>query len=718
VEIVVRARDVASRTVGAAGRAVGRAVGGIARAAGAALAPLGKLAVSLGAVATTAVSAAPLLAPMAAELFHIGRAVGQAAPALLAFAVAGKVVQGTLKLIFAEGSAARQALQPLADGIQAAGAAASRAAAHGLEPLVARFKTLNMPTIEAGMVRIGKATGAVMRGFLGWANSARGVEAVRNIMGPIGDATERLAPAVTRVAISFASMLGRIMGVSMAAGTSGLTGILDRLADKFDSINAGTVSAGFEKLRSTASAVWGALTTVVDIVKRAASAYRTYQTEFGAVADVLAVAAIAFGGPVAAIAGAVGLIIRHWDQLKAAYQTVVDYFTKAPQGVGFIENLRQAAQTVLPAVRQAFQQIWEKIGPVLRQIGGVIKDELIPAFGQFLAAAAPVARWFIGILGPWVATTMQNILNIVRGVLDILVGVFKMFTGILTGDWSKAWQGLVQILGGAGQVIAALFSQVWNNATAIFKTALGGIVAYVKTAVNFITAPFRWLYNTLVGGSLIPMLVNGIVFWFTNLGTRARQLVLSMVNAVVGFFTSMMSRGVGAIRAGVGAVSGAVGAVKNAVTGALANAASLLVEAGKNIIRGLIRGITSMAGAVGNAVKGVVGKARRMLPFSPAKEGPLSGVGSPEIAGRKLISMVAEGVRSRAPDLYRAMSAALGAAQGAAAGTGARGAPPAMGGAMVLELRSSGGRVDDLLLEILRGAISVRGGDAQIVLGR
>lgn len=38
------------------------------------------------------------------------------------------------------------------------------------------------------------------------------------------------------------------------------------------------------------------------------------------------------------------------------------------------------------------------------------------------------------------------------------------------------------------------------------------------------------------------------------------------------------------------------------------------------------------------------------------------------------------------------------------------------GGTTVLELRSSGSRMDDMLLEILRGAISVRGGDPNVVL--
>lgn len=39
------------------------------------------------------------------------------------------------------------------------------------------------------------------------------------------------------------------------------------------------------------------------------------------------------------------------------------------------------------------------------------------------------------------------------------------------------------------------------------------------------------------------------------------------------------------------------------------------------------------------------------------------------------------------------------------------------GGPTVLEIRSSGSRIDDLLLEVLRGAIRVKGGDVQLVLG-
>lgn len=48
---------------------------------------------------------------------------------------------------------------------------------------------------------------------------------------------------------------------------------------------------------------------------------------------------------------------------------------------------------------------------------------------------------------------------------------------------------------------------------------------------------------------------------------------------------------------------------------------------------------------------------------------------------------------------------------------GERVSPAGSGGGVVLEVRSSGNRVDDLLVEILRSAVRIRGGNAQLVLG-
>src|SRR5690606_39114224 len=135
VEIHVKAKDSASRVLGG----VGKAFKGIASNVGAAIGTLAKGATSIAAIGSSAASAAPLLLPAAKAVAGVGQAALQASPALLSFAAAGVFVKATLGQIFKEGSAARKALQPLADRFSQAGEAASRAAAKGVRPLVEEF---------------------------------------------------------------------------------------------------------------------------------------------------------------------------------------------------------------------------------------------------------------------------------------------------------------------------------------------------------------------------------------------------------------------------------------------------------------------------------------------------------------------------------------------------------------------------------------------------
>jgi hypothetical protein len=93
------------------------------------------------------------------------------------------------------------------------------------------------------------------------------------------------------------------------------------------------------------------------------------------------------------------------------------------------------------------------------------------------------------------------------------------------------------------------------------------------------------------------------------------------------------------------------------------NAGTLLWDAGKNIIKGLINGIKSMVGAVGNAIGDVVSEVKDHLPWSPAKKGPLSGAGAPEIGGRNIVKMLSSGIKQAQPQIEAAMTLLMNAAK-------------------------------------------------------
>lgn len=586
VEIHVRATDTAKGVFDGVSRALGPLKANVT----AMIMPLAQMGLKLAAVASTAISAGPLLLPVAKAVYGVGQAGAQAAPALLAFAVAGKFVKLTLSQIFKEGSVARQALQPLADGFNKAGEAASAAAAKGIKPLAIELNRVAMPVVESAMVKIGDATNRVMREFLGWGKSTEGVKTLRKILDPIGESAGKLAPHISKAAISFTEMLGRIMGVSLAAGTSGLTGILDKLTEKMDKITAASVGGGLSKLKDTVLAIKDAISTLVGWIKKAVDIYGTYREQFRLLSDGLAIVAIAFGGPVTAIIAAVGLVIRHFDDIKAAYQNVVDFFTQSPEGVGFLDNLRDSAAEIWPHIVDAFNQIKAAVMPVIDEIGQKIQKEFIPAFGDLIEAAAPVVSFFVDILGPCVADTMRNILMIISGSITIITGIIKVFTGILNGDWSKAWEGVKDITRGARIIIIILVRQIVNGIRSVM-IGLGGI-----------------------------------------LGAIMRRAFRSMESAV---------------RSGDASLRRAMVGVKNRIIGVFSGAGSWLYNAGRRIINGIVGGIRSMGGAILGAVRDMIPDSiEGMIPgfahggiVGAAGGGPRSGLVMVGEQGRELVRL-------------------------------------------------------------------------------
>jgi phage-related protein len=592
-----RLRDMRGRFV-AEGRLAGRGFGdgvgdgqsGVGRLGKAAMTLLGQLgglagtalrsAVQIAAVGATAISAAPLVVAAAVAVGHFVAGLLSAAPALLAFAAAGLFVKATLAQIFKEGSAARTALQPIADRFTKAGEAASRAAARGIRPLAEDLARVAGPSVQAAMVKIGQATNTVMRQFLGWARSAKGLRAIRGILDPIGATVQGLAPHVSRLAISFVSLLGRITGVSLAAGRGGLARVLDLISAKLDALNAATVSGGLAKLRHAFDVVSKVASTLVGWVRKIVEAYRMYTGQFKLVADAVSVAAMIFGGPIVTIIAGIGLIIRHFDQFKAAYQRLKASLSSPVAGGMFAKiraeiprlralvsqlggNFSAFGRKVLPEVKKAFTQITASVLPRLEDIYRKVTGKLLPAFGEFVQAAAPVVAFFVRVFGPYVAATLSNLLRVIGGFVDIVTGIFQVLTGILTGDWHKVWDGLKNIAGGAVGVIGGIVRQLWNLIASTFRLNLGVISALWTRAFGGLGGTIRGALGGIIGAARsIFTGVTGVIRAAMNvISTTAR----AVWRVIVAIFTGNLGQVKAAIRSGASQILGAWRGLGNAL---------------------------------------------------------------------------------------------------------------------------------------------------------
>jgi hypothetical protein len=155
---------------------------------------------------------------------------------------------------------------------------------------------------------------------------------------------------------------------------------------------------------------------------------------------------------------------------------------------------------------------------------------------------------------------------------------------------------------------------------------INAIISIVDSLVGPFIAPFKKAYDILVGHSIIPDLVNGIVGWVRRLPGAIVGAIASIPGAVAGIFRSMASQAVSAVSGMVSSVSSLASSIRGRVISAVGNLGGALVGAGKSLIQGLINGMRSMLDEVSSIAAQIAGKAdqavaHRLQAHSPSRVG-------------------------------------------------------------------------------------------------
>lgn len=288
------------------------------------------------------------------------------------------------------------------------------------------------------------------------------------------------------------------------------------------------------------------------------------------------------------------------SKVWAAVQWILNVaMTANPIGIIIVAVAALIAIIVLIATKTTwFQTIWKVV------------------WGGIKAAALAVAAWFMSTIVPFFTKTIP-------AALRKLASLAKSIWSGIASVGKAIWGGIVAVVKGyinayrtvittVFKAVAKIISTVWKGIQTAAKAVWAAIVAVVKAHVNGVKAA-----------------INGI----KAIVARIRAFFQQAKDAAVSRLVSLVSY-----------VRGIPGRIKSA----LGNVGRLLYQAGKNVISGLINGIKSMVGKVASAISSVTKKIRDHLPFSPAKEGPLSGSGNPRISGRKIAEMLAQGMGDKA----------------------------------------------------------------------
>jgi len=142
----------------------------------------------------------------------------------------------------------------------------------------------------------------------------------------------------------------------------------------------------------------------------------------------------------------------------------------------------------------ALDEMWtEHIAPLLEKFGIFVAKLVNLALVVYNKFILPIINWFIDMFCPAISSVISWLIEVIAGIIDPIIdvvtdifsifgGVIDFITGILTGDWEKAWQEIVDIFGGIWDTIVDIIKAPLNLVIGL----INGLLTAIETGVNFV----------------------------------------------------------------------------------------------------------------------------------------------------------------------------------------------------------------------------------------
>lgn len=172
-------------------------------------------------------------------------------------------------------------------------------------------------------------------------------------------------------------------------------------------------------------------------------------------------------------------------------------------------------------------RLWtDHVKPLADNLTGFVGELIQDALEIYNKVIVPIVKWVQDYLYPKFVNSFRDMMNIVEpiiagfidcanGIITILKGIVQFLTGVFTGNWSKAWDGIKNI----------------------FKGTIDTMSAVIKTPLNMIIAAFENLVNRI--GSGINKLIRGfnsikwnVPDWVPGIGGKSLGFNISQIPTI------------------------------------------------------------------------------------------------------------------------------------------------------------------------------------------
>lgn len=146
------------------------------------------------------------------------------------------------------------------------------------------------------------------------------------------------------------------------------------------------------------------------------------------------------------------------------------------------------------------KSLWENISnffaSLIDAIMAIWNGFLGPLVNWLISVLSPAIMWVVNTIGGVVGSILGLVSDVIGGILKSLTGLLDFITGIFTGDWEKAWNGICQF-----------FIGIWDALWGVIK----GVINFIIDALNFLWGAIYAVFAGIANG------IGGAVGWLGSL---------------------------------------------------------------------------------------------------------------------------------------------------------------------------------------------------------
>ena len=361
---------------------------------------------------------------------------------------------------------------------------------------------LQIPATIASIDELGDLIGDIYEDYSQYSKTDEGFSIFKSILPETADTFSDIEEAFStgwkKITTSISEAYNLFENSVSFTGNDVVKGVKDSVgavseyvaAVKTAAPEVGLFSAMFPQLSSAIQTPIGAITDYVAAVKTAAPEVGTFAAMFPqlssgfasigpaissgfqnlptTIGNIFGSIGKAFGGmnigltlAIVAIVAAIVLLIQNFDKIKAA---------------------------LLPIWEEHLKPLWDQMSLFLASVGEnlrIIWESLLK----------PVIDWILSIFEPAVMAVIEVVMGalggivgflsgIISAVMSILDGIIQFIAGVFSGDWQRAWDGIVKIFQGIFEGIVAIAKGVVNTIITVLNSLIGAIYSAVAGIVN------------------------------------------------------------------------------------------------------------------------------------------------------------------------------------------------------------------------------------------